>query len=335
VTAKVSKRDGDTLELTTLKPDIWLKQNGVEVGKRTLMDIPVADAHNEALITAIHPAPEIKPGPGRVVMSTFKHTADEILELTIEGEAEPIRTTPDHPFWSEDEQWFVRADQLEAGVSLRTPTRPLPESSVVGRRLVRGHWEVINLEVHGESVYLASTSGCLVHNTGEYSNSKTTIGYTKKYADGFEQAFGNGSVYPSNSILVRLGKIDPSNPAIVTVKGRRPQNAKYAGSSRDGVEFNKYGFPDYRPHMYDGSTGLAEVRIKYTGRRADDFAAANKAAGFGDSTYAHPSGYIWHHVEDVTDDGWGTLILVKADKHSVKHTGGVALYEEYFGVVYG
>ncbi|WP_372899346.1 hypothetical protein, partial [Stieleria sp.] len=74
VTAKVFKRDGDVLELTTLKPDIWLKRNNVRVGKRTLMDIPVADAHNEALITAINPNPDIQPGPGRVILSTFRHT---------------------------------------------------------------------------------------------------------------------------------------------------------------------------------------------------------------------------------------------------------------------
>jgi hypothetical protein len=37
----------------------------------------------------------------------------------VEGLDEPIGTTPNHPFWSEDRQTFVRADELKEGEHLR------------------------------------------------------------------------------------------------------------------------------------------------------------------------------------------------------------------------
>jgi len=101
--------------------------------------------------------------------------------------------------------------------------------------------------------------------------------------------------------------------------GKPIRNAHLAGKKHPitGVPFNKKGFPDFRNHLYPG--GKNDVRIKPTGNRDADFAAANKKAGY-DST---PKGYTWHHHE--TD---GRMQLVESKVHSkTGHTGGFSLHQ--------
>jgi titin len=85
---------------------------------------------------------------------------------------------------------------------------------------------------------------------------------------------------------------------------------------KDGVsiKYNSVGYPDFSGHLYNGNGGLNQVRIKLTGSRPLDEAAANKAAGFAKT----PDGYTWHHHEDT-----GLMQLVKEDVHgSFWHSGG-------------
>ena len=65
---------------------------------------------------------EIPDGEGQVITGAFRHQAEGGVELTIEGEPEPIRCTGNHPTWSEDRQEFVRADHLQLEEQLRTTT---------------------------------------------------------------------------------------------------------------------------------------------------------------------------------------------------------------------
>ena len=77
-----------------------------------------------------------------------------------------------------------------------------------------------------------------------------------------------------------------------------------------GVPFDADGYPDFRA----AGVVKAEVKIAYTGSRAGDFAAANKAAGLRGT----PKGMTWHHHQDRT-----TLQLVPTDIHArTGHTGG-------------
>ena len=95
-------------------------------------------------------------------------------------------------------------------------------------------------------------------------------------------------------------------------------NGDKAGTTHKDVPWKENGFPDFRDFLYDGADGENTVEIEYTGSRAKDFAAANKAAGFTDGT---PEGYTWHHVEDMK-----TMQLVETGIHrSVGHTGGFGL----------
>ncbi|WP_306464176.1 HNH endonuclease [Corallococcus exiguus] len=90
------------------------------------------------------------------------------------------------------------------------------------------------------------------------------------------------------------------------------QNAHLAGKKHPvtDVPFDAEGYPDFNA----AGVVKTEVRIPYTGSRAGDFAAANKAAGLKQT----PKGMTWHHHQDRT-----TLQLVPTDVHArTGHTGG-------------
>ena len=66
-------------------------------------------------VLALKPCPPIQPGPGQVVTATFKHEPDDnVLDVRVEGLAEPIGVTDTHPFWSEDRQAFVAVGKLRS-----------------------------------------------------------------------------------------------------------------------------------------------------------------------------------------------------------------------------
>ena len=89
--------------------------------------------------------------------------------------------------------------------------------------------------------------------------------------------------------------------------------------SKDGISvtYSPRGYPDFRPHVYNGPEGLSEVRIRLSGDRLADEAAANAAAGFRQS----PRNYTWHHHEDL-----GLMQLVRTRVHrQFWHDGGFSL----------
>ncbi|XXF80981.1 HNH endonuclease [Myxococcaceae bacterium GXIMD 01537] len=90
------------------------------------------------------------------------------------------------------------------------------------------------------------------------------------------------------------------------------RNAHLAGGKHPvtGVPFDAEGYPDFRA----AGVVKAEVKVNYTGSRAGDFAAANKAAGLRET----PKGMTWHHHQDRV-----TMQLVPTDIHArTGHTGG-------------
>ncbi len=86
-----------------------------------------------------------------------------MIDIQAEGEPEPIGTTANHPFWSEDRQDFIPAGDLQVGETLRTADGKLPQvTHIFPRDQVE---RVYNLEVDAAHVYHVSRGGVLVHNT--------------------------------------------------------------------------------------------------------------------------------------------------------------------------
>ncbi|MGK0188836.1 MAG: hypothetical protein ACI9R3_004650 [Verrucomicrobiales bacterium] len=83
-------------------------------------------------------------------------------------------------------------------------------------------------------------------------------------------------------------------------------------------------------YPYSGGEGKWAVNIDYSGSRVDDFAAANKAAGFGERARDTPDGFTWHHHEEI-----GRMELIRSDVHGdFPHSGGVSKFKELTGEDY-
>jgi RHS repeat-associated protein len=113
---------------------------------------------------------------------------------------------------------------------------------------------------------------------------------------------------------VAIGELGAAG--VEAIQEARPvRNAHLAGKAHPvtGAPFDADGFPDFR------AAGVVEreVQITYTGTRAGDAKAANKAAGLGST----PDGMTWHHHQDGK-----TMQLVPKDVHGdTGHTGGFRL----------
>ena len=109
---------------------------------------------------------------------------------------------------------------------------------------------------------------------------------------------------------VKAAKEAAERVASLAKPGRARRNAHLAGQKHPGtgVPFNADGYPDF------SKVSKKDVQIEFTGDRARDARAANKAAGF-DKT---PDGYQWHHHQDGK-----TMQLVPAGAHrKTGHDGG-------------
>ena len=97
------------------------------------------------------------------------------------------------------------------------------------------------------------------------------------------------------------------------------KNAGLAGGThpKTGVPFNSQGFPNFKNHLYNGG-GKNDVIINPQRTRADDFAEANRLAGFSST----PKGYTWHHHQQ-----YGRMQLVNQRVHSqTGHSGGWSIW---------
>jgi hypothetical protein len=158
---RAPKTDGGFAEVTLLRPAAWLEAQRVVVGGEIEITVPECGIQGRARVLATGPCPPIKPGRGQVVTGTYRHRGARVIDLYVEGLAEPIGTTPNHRFWSADRRAFVRADELKPGEGLLGLGR---RTQVVRAEPRPGNADVHNLEVLGEHTYQISTLGLIVHN---------------------------------------------------------------------------------------------------------------------------------------------------------------------------
>jgi hypothetical protein len=157
------KTDGSFADVQLLRPLAWMEEQQAETGGTVEVNVPECGIEGRAKVVSIEPCPAIQHDPHfRIVTGTFKHQAAQVLDIYIEGDDDPIGTTPNHPFWSEDRQTFVRADQLKPGEHLRA----FNGTPIVHRIVPLAEPEpVFNLEVQCDHVYHVAKNGVLVHNS--------------------------------------------------------------------------------------------------------------------------------------------------------------------------
>jgi hypothetical protein len=115
--------------------------------------------------------------------------------------------------------------------------------------------------------------------------------------------------------------------------------ARLNAGQNGGVIRNVNGGVDFAnsADLYPAGDGQKNiVEIEYTGSRRQDYGAANRAAGLGD-TQQPPDGYAWHHLDNYNPaTNKGTMQLVRQDAHlaTYPHNGGVRQYEQATGKTY-
>lgn len=139
------KQDGSTAGIVLLRPADWLESQQAKVGETIHLNLPGCGFNGTATVTAIRPCPAIESGTGAVVTGTIRHSRAAVINVRVEGLTEPIGTTVNHWFCSEDRNGFVRADELAKGERLRSRTG---SARVLGLER-RGSEAVYNLEVSG------------------------------------------------------------------------------------------------------------------------------------------------------------------------------------------
>ncbi len=103
------------------------------------MDLPEFGVVGEATVLAMEPCPAVPPGRGNLVTGIFEHTSGSVIELYLDGAAEPIGCTANHRFWSKDREDYVETGELRSGV-------------VVGMGLVFSGWAALRSQgyhLHG------------------------------------------------------------------------------------------------------------------------------------------------------------------------------------------
>ena len=123
VSVRMLKEDGTYFEAELLRPLSWIYRHHAQPGAVIQLNMPEMYVVGAAEVLSISDCPPIDPGDGPVVLSTFKNIASNILNIYVEGEAEPIGVAAGHPIWSEDRQAFVHTDQLQPGERLRSVKR--------------------------------------------------------------------------------------------------------------------------------------------------------------------------------------------------------------------
>ena len=157
----LNRDDGSEMEITLLRPLVWLRENGIVAGREINLSLPEMKQAGLAQIKHVAPCPTPHPGDGSVVTGTFASTVGMILAINIEGVSEPILSTPEHPFYRIDDHRFIGAAELRPGDHIQH----LSGSARIERVVLRtGEFRVYNLEVHECHVFRVASSGVLVHN---------------------------------------------------------------------------------------------------------------------------------------------------------------------------
>jgi hypothetical protein len=152
----------DVYEIELLRPLDWITKTGAVKGRTLEVEFPELDLRGRAGVIDVSTCPNIKPGPGRVVLSTLTHRSPQLMEIKVEGLDQVIEPTATHPFFSEDRRGWVLARELRVGEMVRTKECPARITEIKWKA---GTYRVYNIEVEADHTYFVAKLGILVHNT--------------------------------------------------------------------------------------------------------------------------------------------------------------------------
>jgi hypothetical protein len=120
-----------------------------------------------AKILSIEQCPEIRAGPGRVVLTTVNHLSRGVCNLTYlnsAGQRETIRPTSSHRFYSLDRKDWIHIGDANKGEKLQGFNNEI--ITVVSCQPLGKTERVYNMTIENEHVYHVRYLNLLTHNNG-------------------------------------------------------------------------------------------------------------------------------------------------------------------------
>jgi hypothetical protein len=152
----------DVFDIELLRPLDWIAKTAVAKGLTLDVEFSEINLRGKAEVIGVSACTRIKPGPGRVVLSTLTHRSPQLMEVRVEGLDHALEPTATHPFFSEDRRDWVLAGELQVGERVRTKDCP---ARITGIKWKPGTHRVYNIEVEADHTYFVAKLGVLVHNT--------------------------------------------------------------------------------------------------------------------------------------------------------------------------
>jgi hypothetical protein len=159
----------DSINVVTLVPPEWIALHDAKVGN--LVPIPLdlqemgLDEDLLAKVQTIEQCPEIRAGPGRVVLTTVNHLSRGICKLTYttqDGKSETIRPTSSHKFYSLDRNEWIHIGDARFGEKLQGLGNNV--ITVISCQPLGTTERVYNMTVEDEHVYHVGKLNLLAHN---------------------------------------------------------------------------------------------------------------------------------------------------------------------------
>jgi hypothetical protein len=154
-------QSGDSYNMQLLEPLSWITANQASPGNWISLNLPELQISGEAQVQSVEACPSIQSGPGQVVLGTFEHVSDDVVNVNLVGESQPLQVTAGHKLWSLDADGWVEAGNLYAGERLAGEHGPVIVSSVTADPQIT---PVYNLDVENDHRYLVTDLGVLAHN---------------------------------------------------------------------------------------------------------------------------------------------------------------------------
>ncbi len=196
VAAPSPQRPGDTLEVALLRPMTWVSALGAAPGVWVPLTLAELGVNGFAKVLAVESAPDVRAGPGHVVLMEVTHENRHILRLQFAETSEMLEPTALHPLFSVDRDLWLAAGDLFLGERIRAEA---------GDRTIVGAWwrapaRVFNFEIERSHAYLVGNDGVWSHNAG-------CSDWLKPGTVGADPAAGGpgGVVYLRRDTLGKLG----------------------------------------------------------------------------------------------------------------------------------
>jgi len=161
---RACKAPDSVVDIRLLRPQCWVQSTNAIQGCELDLTSPELGIEGSAEVVAVRTfngglPVEVKPG---VITGLFKTANANTVEVRIAGIDEPIRATPDHPFWSISRENWIAASKLQPDEALLVRNG---EARVKGVVLCDSKNIVYNIEVHIDHNYFVSPLGLWVHNS--------------------------------------------------------------------------------------------------------------------------------------------------------------------------